>query len=162
VVDEPDDDATRRDWNDRDTSKDAADSNDRATMRGKVYVALVDADDAGLTDHELHDLVAPGSPDGNPRNRRVDLYKDGLVVEAMSAPGVVVKRLNRTGSAMMIVWRAVKPDEKGFARRRKSPGQRLSRRLSKVLGKNWMIYVDDPDGHTRIVRAKDLDARERP
>lgn len=96
-------------WPGIDTSQEAGEHNPeaRARMKVRVMLALIHAGEDGLTDHELHDLVAPGSPDGGPRNRRVELVRAGLVEEIPK-----VRRPSRTGTTSMKVWRA-KPNSKG-------------------------------------------------
>ena len=91
-------------WPDIDTSREAGEYNPEAriVMKQRVLRALIDAGPHGLTDHELHDLVANGLPDGGPRNRRVALVRDGLAEEVPD-----VRRPSRTGHTSMKVWRAV-------------------------------------------------------
>lgn len=91
-----------------DTSQEAGEHGpeQRARLKGLVLLALTEAGHDGLTDHELHDLIAPSSPDGGPRNRRVELVKAGLVEEA---PGI--RRLSRTGATSMKVWRVIEAEQ---------------------------------------------------
>lgn len=95
-------------------------------MRERVYAALVDAGERGLTDHELHDLVDPEAPDGGPRNRRVDLTRAGLVTKATEVNGETLRRPSRSGATSMTVWRALAEEE------RLSPPTPKPRRLSGV------------------------------
>jgi hypothetical protein len=144
VADEDGDELDRPAFNAEETSHEAFELQQDgrgARTRTLVLLALQDAGMNGLTDHELHDLIAPGAPDGGPRNRRVDLVRAGLVTKLRDSEGREMRRPSRSGASSMIVWRAVEPGE--FVPRPKSRGvDKLRARLTEAI----VASLQDRDG----------------
>lgn len=92
---------TRRE--DYPTSEAAADSVERATIRGKV-LAFAETNWMGFIDDDLRALD-PGAPESSFRKRRTELMQDGLIVATDST------RLNKHGKdATVFVHRKFHPN----------------------------------------------------